>query len=108
MVHYSREDGKNNDLDNDEVSEMTIENRTKLVKSVEPRHVYVRGQFSAAVMKGIEKSSGQFILAMDADFPYPEEVLTNLAKELITSPNSIIIASKVRQGFINATVTIYA
>ena len=98
VVHYSREDAKNNDLDKDEVSEMTIENQTKLVKSVEPRHVYARGQFSAAVMKGIEKSSGQFILAMDADFPYPEEVLTNLAKELITSPNSIIIASRYAKG----------
>ena len=103
VVHYSSEDGKNNDLDKDEVSEMTAENKkeihqTKLAKSVEPLHVYVRGQFAAAVMKGIEKSSGQFILAMDADFPYPEKVLTDLAKELITSPNSIIIASKYAKG----------
>ena len=103
VVHHSREDGTNNYQDKDKETKMTIENKKKirqikLVKNVEPVDIYVRGEFAAAVMKGIEQSSGQFILVMDADFPYPEEVLANLAKELITSPNSIIIASRYAKG----------
>lgn len=103
VVHHSREDSTNNYQDKDKESKMTIENKKKirqikLVKNVEPVDIYVRGEFAAAVMKGIEQSSGQFILVMDADFPYPEEVLADLARELITSPNSIIIASRYAKG----------
>lgn len=45
-------------------------------------------------MKGIKLNMGQFILVVDADYPYPNEVVAELIKELIKSPNSIIIASR--------------
>ncbi len=35
---------------------------------------------------------------MDADFPYPDEVIRDLIKELINSSNSIIITSRYAKG----------
>ena len=67
----------------------------------------VEGKFSSAVMKGLTLSSGQFILVIDADFPYPQEVIINLVKEVVSSPNSIIYRFKVCQGRSETKVTIF-
>jgi len=34
----------------------------------------VDGGFISAILKGIESSSWQFILVIDADFPYPKKI----------------------------------
>jgi dolichol-phosphate mannosyltransferase len=57
-------------------------------------HGSVKGMFAAAIMRGVELSTGQFIIAIDADFPYPEDLIPMLIGELFNSPNSIIIASR--------------
>jgi len=57
-----------------------------------------KNELGSAFIKGIQLSSGQLILAMDADYPYPDEVIVELINELITSPNSIIIASRYANG----------
>jgi dolichol-phosphate mannosyltransferase len=49
-------------------------------------------------MRGIELSIGKFILVMDADHPYSEEVIPDLIKELIQNPNSIIVVSRFVEG----------
>jgi dolichol-phosphate mannosyltransferase len=61
-------------------------------------HVRVEGEFASAVMRGIELSIGKFILVMDADHPYSEEVIPDLIKELIQNPNSIIVVSRFVEG----------
>ena len=61
-------------------------------------HVNAKGKFASSILKGIEISKGQFILAMDADFPYPDEIIPKMINELINSPDSIIIASKYAKG----------
>jgi dolichol-phosphate mannosyltransferase len=58
----------------------------------------VTGNFTTAVLKGLELTTGKFILVTDVDFPYPEELVPKLIAELINSPNSIIIASKHSKG----------
>jgi dolichol-phosphate mannosyltransferase len=61
-------------------------------------HVWLKDKFSSAIMRGVELSTGQFILVIDTDFPYPEELIPKIINELINSPDSVIIASKYAKG----------
>ncbi|HJU79957.1 MAG TPA: GtrA family protein [Nitrososphaeraceae archaeon] len=61
-------------------------------------YLKVRGSFISAILKGMQLSTGQFILVMDADFPYPRIVTSELIVELIKNPNSIIVASRYTKG----------
>jgi dolichol-phosphate mannosyltransferase len=58
----------------------------------------VKGGFVSAILKGIEFSAGQFILVMDADFPYPKKIIAEIISELISYPNSIIVVSRYTKG----------
>jgi dolichol-phosphate mannosyltransferase len=58
----------------------------------------VRGTFISAILKGMQLSTGQFILVIDADFPYPKIITSKLIAELIKNPNSIIVASRYTKG----------
>ena len=58
----------------------------------------IKGNFTQAIMKAVELSNGRFILVIDGDFPYPDDVIHKIMSELINSPNSIIIASKYLNG----------
>ncbi|MGI0021898.1 MAG: glycosyltransferase, partial [Nitrososphaeraceae archaeon] len=58
----------------------------------------VDGGFISAILKGIESSSGQFILVIDADFPYPKKISMEMINEIIKNPNSIIVASRYTKG----------
>lgn len=58
----------------------------------------VGGGFISAILKGIESSSGQFILVIDADFPYPKKISVEMINEIIKNPNSIIVASRYAKG----------
>ena len=61
-------------------------------------YLEVKGSFISAILKGMQLSTGQFILVMDADFPYPKLVTSELIVELIRNPNSIIVASRYTKG----------
>ena len=61
-------------------------------------HVKVEGEFASAVMRGIELSIGKYILVMDADHPYSEEIIPELIKELIANPNYVIVVSRFVKG----------
>jgi dolichol-phosphate mannosyltransferase len=61
-------------------------------------HVRVEGEFASAVVRGIQLSIGKFILVMDADHPYSEEIVPELIKELIANPNFIIVVSRFVEG----------
>lgn len=61
-------------------------------------HVRVEGEFASGVMRGIELSSGKYILVMDADLPYSKEIIPELTSALIANPNFIIVASRFIQG----------
>lgn len=43
-------------------------------------------------------SIGKFVIVIDVDYTYPEELVPKLIDELIKSPNSIIVASKHSKG----------
>jgi dolichol-phosphate mannosyltransferase len=58
----------------------------------------VKGGFISAILKGMQLSTGQFILVIDADFPYPKIITGKLIAELIKNPNSIIVASRYTKG----------
>jgi dolichol-phosphate mannosyltransferase len=61
-------------------------------------HVRVEGEFALAVKRGVELSNGKFILVMDADHPYSEEVIPELITELIQNRDSIIVVSRFVEG----------
>jgi dolichol-phosphate mannosyltransferase len=84
---------ESNNIETTDISE--INNQKNYQKVV---HVNVDGEFASAIIKGVELSKGQFILAVDADVDYPEEVISELIKNLMDSPNSIIIASRYSKG----------
>lgn len=98
VVHYNQPDS---DMKTDADQDMAtgIEKRGSERNDENIVHTRTKGEFGYAFMKGVQLSMGQLILVMDADYPYPDEVIAELIKELITSPNSVIIASR----YINAT-----
>ena len=67
-------------------------------KQGETLHLRAKDKLTYAVMKGVGLSVGQIILIIDADFPYPDELILKLTNQLINSPDSIIIASKYAEG----------
>lgn len=52
----------------------------------------------SAILQGIESSTGQNILIMDADFSHPPETVPLLMNELLQDPNCIVIASRYISG----------
>jgi dolichol-phosphate mannosyltransferase len=52
----------------------------------------------SAILQGIESSTGQNILIMDADFSHPPETIPRLMDELLQDPNCIVIASRYISG----------
>jgi dolichol-phosphate mannosyltransferase len=93
VVHYNFADG----IDCvDKTSLYTGENEQNDGERI--LHVRVKDDFASAVRKGIELSVGKFILVMDADNPYPPEIVPELLKESIENPNFIIVASRFVKG----------
>jgi dolichol-phosphate mannosyltransferase len=93
VVHYNLPSGTPT---TDNPSESTNDTDQKSNEKV--LHVKVDGQFASAVMRGIELSIGKFILVMDADQPYSNEIIPELIKELIANPNFIIVVSRYVDG----------
>lgn len=56
-----------------------------------------RGLISA-ILQGIESSTGQNILIMDADFSHPPQIIPHLVNESLQDPNSIVVASRYTNG----------
>jgi dolichol-phosphate mannosyltransferase len=48
----------------------------------------------SAYLRGIECSTGQNILLMDADFSHPPEAIPTLINELLQDPNCIVVCSR--------------
>jgi dolichol-phosphate mannosyltransferase len=93
VVHYNLPGGTPT---TDNPSESTNDNDQNSNQKV--LHVKVDGEFASAVMRGIELSVGKFILVMDADQPYSNEIIPELIKELIANPNFIIVVSRFVDG----------
>ena len=104
VVHYNQANGIDSDIELDADPEVYNNKKTDNAQISDEKddekviHARTRSKLTSASMKGIELSTGQFILTIDADFPYPDELITKLINELIKSPNSIIIASKYAEG----------
>ena len=62
------------------------------------KHAWIKSKFTSAVMRGVELSKGNSILVADADYPYPEEVLSQMINEIIQYPDFLIIASRYARG----------
>ena len=89
VVHYN---GRKRIGDFDQALESTSgDDQHPYVKIL---HVRVEGQFASGVMRGVELSSGKYILVMDADLPYSRAIIPELITALITNPNFIIVASR--------------
>jgi hypothetical protein len=67
-----------NRVSNHKKSEVRQTGPTKSYESI--IHAKVEGKFASAIIKGVELSKGQFILAIDADVDYPETVISELIK----------------------------
>jgi dolichol-phosphate mannosyltransferase len=89
VVHYNL---TNNIDDVGEESELPRDTNNKIV------NMKAEGEFASAVRRGVEQSHGKFILVMDADQPYSEEVIPDLISELVQNPNSIIVVSRFVEG----------
>jgi dolichol-phosphate mannosyltransferase len=106
VLHYNQYDGTDYDLKVDSDTEFNNNKKADTALLINEKydananviHAKAQGQFASAFTKGMELSNGQFILAMDADFPYPEDVIGDLIQELLNSPKSIIIASRYAKG----------
>jgi len=57
-------------------------------------HIQVKGEFAYGVMKGLELSTGNYILVINADLPYSRQIIPELIQTLMLNPNSIIVASR--------------
>jgi len=98
VAHYNQAETMDYDLSSirREQSERNKVSRTGENERV--IHVRTSDKFTSSIKKAISLSNGKFILVVDADFPYPDELIPKLIKELKNSPNSIVIASKYVKG----------
>ena len=89
VVHYN---GRKRSGDFDQALESTSGDDQHPYEKI--LHLRVEGQFASGVMRGVELSSGKYILVMDADLPYSRSIIPELITALITNPNFIIVASR--------------
>ena len=97
VVHYNQADIESNasahvdaidSKENNDEKNNTDRNTENIL------HARISGEIGSAFIKGLQLSVGQFILVMDADYPYPDEIVAKMITELIKFPNSILIASR--------------
>ena len=69
--------------------------RNYMVKIV---HRTAKNGLIPAILDGVKKSSGTYVLIMDADFSHPPEVIPKIMREVALNPNSIIIGSRFIEG----------
>jgi dolichol-phosphate mannosyltransferase len=79
---------KNNLTSNDNI-------RNYLIKVI---HRPNKNGLISAILQGINSSTGQNILIMDADFSHPPEIIPRIIDELLQDPNCIVIASRYISG----------
>jgi len=89
VVHYN---SRNRTGDFDEALESTKGDAHHPDEKI--LHVRVEGEFASGVMKGVELSLGKYILVMDADLPYSQDIISELVSTLMANPNFIIVASR--------------
>jgi len=89
IVHYN---GRKRIGDFDEALESTSGDDQLTDEKI--LHVRVEGEFASGVMRGVELSSGKYILVMDADIPYSREIIPELITALIANPKFIVVASR--------------
>ncbi len=102
VVHYNQVDdvgpviGESTDVGpNERKNEKT---QYQLANKNDTKHAWINSKFTNAVMKGVELSNERYILVADADYPYPEELLSQMINELFKSPEFLIIASRYARG----------
>ena len=94
LVHYNQAQTPESVIANNNNKEITEEKGNTVRRDENITHARISGEIGTAFVKGLHLSVGQYILVMDADYPYPEEVLAKMIKQLIKFPNSILIASR--------------
>ena len=96
VVHYN---GRKHADDFDQALESTVTDSARADEKV--LHVRVDGEFASGVMRGLELTNGRYILVMDADLPYSQEIIPELTSALIANPTFIIVASRyIREALI--------
>ena len=89
VENYIKEEKAKNEKENSS----TVKNyRVKIV------HRTAKNGLIPAILEGVKKSSGTYILIMDADFSHPPEVIPKMMREVALNPNSIIIGSRFIEG----------
>jgi dolichol-phosphate mannosyltransferase len=66
--------------------------------SVRVIHRSKKSGLISAILKGIESSTGENILIMDADFSHPPETIPTMVDKLLEDPNCIVVASRYING----------
>jgi dolichol-phosphate mannosyltransferase len=89
VENYIKEEKAKNDQEN---SSKVRNYRVKIV------HRTAKNGLIPAILDGVKKSSGTYVLIMDADFSHPPEVIPKMMREVALNPNSIIIGSRFIEG----------
>ena len=66
--------------------------------SVKVVHRVSKNGLVSAILQGIESSTSDYIIVMDADFSHPAEMIPNMINELKKSDTDIVIASRYVRG----------
>jgi dolichol-phosphate mannosyltransferase len=102
VIHYNQADAVGPDMEAVEIGPKDRKNEKTHYQNAantnDPKHAWIRSKFTSAVMRGVELSNGNYLLVADADYPYPEELLSQMINELIQSPDFVIIASRYARG----------
>jgi len=61
-------------------------------------HRKTKSGLSAAILDGIQHSSGETVVVMDSDFSHPPKIIPQLIEEIKTSKYDIAIASRYTEG----------
>jgi len=102
VIHYNQVDTVGPSMEAEEIGPKDRKNEKthdeNAANTNDPKHAWISSKFTGAVMRGVELSNGNYLLVADADYPYPEELLSQMIKELIQSPDFVIIASRYARG----------
>lgn len=104
VTHYSQTDVRCSNSNSDSNAKIGDDKKSNLDKISEDEeilqiaHVRTNGKLTSSIMKALKLSTGQFILVMDADIQYPDEIVSQMVRDVLDSPKSIIIASKYVSG----------
>jgi dolichol-phosphate mannosyltransferase len=98
LIHYNTSEFRSSTLDDERENHYT-QNKgadNMLCDKISDKTFHLRNEvnFTQAVLEGLKSATGKYILVVDADFHYPEDLVCKLVEGIIEYSEILLIASR--------------